>query len=158
VPGRGRPGWWVNEAFNVSADSWAIRLPSLPTPRIGLSAVSLGGLLYAIGGAPIGAASTDVVEAYNPVTQQWSSKARMTTPRAYTCVHACAAASSKRGDSITHHAVVVAATAAAACSCAAAYNGLIYVIAGTTGDASESLTSIEVWRERDAHGLRVVGR
>ncbi len=41
---------------------------------------SVNGILYAVGGLDL-SGSLDVVEAYNPVTNTWSTKARMPTPR-----------------------------------------------------------------------------
>ena len=82
------------EAYDPVTDTWTPRA-SLPTPRTGLAVVVSNGILYAIGGAacapPPGQACTpsspiDVVgtvEAYDPATDSWSTRASMPTPRVY---------------------------------------------------------------------------
>lgn len=92
------PGWqpianaWV---YDPAADSWKGLAP-MPTPRGAGQAVALGGKLYVLGGAssnkpgapgdPIGLGSPDqivlgTVEAYDPGTNSWTTRAPMQTPR-----------------------------------------------------------------------------
>jgi hypothetical protein len=75
------------DAYNPSTNTWTSRAP-MPTPRRDLSAVTLNGKIFAIGGetklnsahqAPI--RDTDIVEVYDPVTNSWSTGNCMITPR-----------------------------------------------------------------------------
>ncbi len=62
------------------------RLTYLPTPRMNLSAASVNGVLYAMGGITVQWYGADppnaTVEAYDPVTNAWTPRAPMPTPRA----------------------------------------------------------------------------
>jgi len=49
------------------------------TPRYELAVVAVNNILYAIGGTTSGA--TPIVEAYNPLTNTWSTKSPMSTAR-----------------------------------------------------------------------------
>lgn len=92
------PAWqpidnaWV---YDPATDSWKALAP-MPTPRGAGQAVALGGKLYVLGGAmsdkpgapgaPIGLGSPDqlvvgTVEAYDPATNTWQTRAPMPTPR-----------------------------------------------------------------------------
>ena len=51
----------------------------MPTARTGLSAVAVGGVIYAIGGQTSTLLAT--VEAYDPLSNTWSFRASMPTPR-----------------------------------------------------------------------------
>ena len=72
------------EAYNPSTNTWA-KKASMPTPRYWLSTATVGGILYAIGGTSSPFAGyfkpLSTVEAYDPVTDTWTSKADMPTPR-----------------------------------------------------------------------------
>jgi N-acetylneuraminic acid mutarotase len=83
---------WVYDPAN---DSWKALAP-MPTARGAGQAVALGGKIYVIGGAssnkpgalgtPIGLGSTEqivrsTVEAYDPATDKWETRAPMQTPR-----------------------------------------------------------------------------
>jgi N-acetylneuraminic acid mutarotase len=71
------------EAYDPARDTWTTRA-SLPTPRKDLGAATVGGILYAVGGnnrftstgGPVG-----TVEAYDPATDTWTTKAPMPTAR-----------------------------------------------------------------------------
>jgi len=76
------------EAYDPASDTWTTRA-SLPTPRKDLGAATVGGILYAVGGntgckcsvtsgGPVG-----TVEAYDPATDTWTTKAPMPTARDY---------------------------------------------------------------------------
>jgi N-acetylneuraminic acid mutarotase len=83
---------WV---YDPAADSWRA-LARMPTPRGAGQAVELAGKIYVIGGAssnkpgdpgaPIALGSSDqlvlgTVEAYDPATDSWQTRASMPTPR-----------------------------------------------------------------------------
>lgn len=82
------------EAYDPATNTWTTRAP-MPTPRAGLAVVVVDGVIYAIGGiacrppegescvasSPVGLVAT--VEAYDPATNSWTTKASMPTPRAY---------------------------------------------------------------------------
>ncbi len=76
----------TNEVFDPATNSWAARSP-MPTARNHVASGVVNGKIYVIGGrlgsAFIGrAANTDVVEGYDPATDQWSATLnRMPTPR-----------------------------------------------------------------------------
>lgn len=75
----------VVEAYDPRTDTWTTKAP-MPTAREELAVRVIGGTLYAVGGyAPSGARRGDnqtllplnVVEAYNPATNSWSTKMPM---------------------------------------------------------------------------------
>ncbi len=80
------------EAYDPSTDTWTAKAP-LPTPRYDLAVAVVGGILYAMGGfheAPVcdpaylGSPCYEAlatVEAYDPATDTWTTKAPMPTPR-----------------------------------------------------------------------------
>jgi len=95
------------EAYDIAADRWSVKAP-MPTAREGLGVGVVNGILYAIGGNTRGASSSrsssspaflssgspglsynlqsadhalGTVEAYDPVTDKWTAKASMPTPR-----------------------------------------------------------------------------
>ena len=68
---------------------WTVKAP-IPTPRGGLAVEVVNGILYAVGGAithpgvggyPEYTEFLSTVEAYNPATNSWSSRAPLPTPR-----------------------------------------------------------------------------
>lgn len=82
------------EAYDPATDTWTAKAP-LPTPRYDLAVTVVDGVLYAIGGAKqVNCVPEDpyypycnnyvpvaTVEAYDPVSDTWNSKADMPTPR-----------------------------------------------------------------------------
>jgi len=76
----------TNEVYNPATNTWETRSP-MPTPRNHVANGVVNGKIYVIGGrlggAFIGrATNTDVVEGYDPATDQWSATlTRMPTPR-----------------------------------------------------------------------------
>jgi N-acetylneuraminic acid mutarotase len=80
----GQNGWLdVLERYDSVANTWSTLAP-MPTPRTGVAAAALGGLLYAVGGNSSTAGSSPVVatvEAYDPTTNTWATKAPMPTAR-----------------------------------------------------------------------------
>ncbi|HUQ19149.1 MAG TPA: hypothetical protein VM099_06005, partial [Gemmatimonadaceae bacterium] len=101
------------EAYDIAADKWTTKAP-LPTAREGLAVAVVNGILYAIGGNQrsgatliAGSLSTSgtvnvpqvsrfnlqsaahplgTVEAYDPATNKWTTKASMPTPRSMLAV------------------------------------------------------------------------
>ena len=53
----------------------------MPTARADLSAAALGGILYAIGGVTSASNNATTVEAYDPVSDAWTTKASMLVGR-----------------------------------------------------------------------------
>src|SRR6185295_5078014 len=57
----------------------------MPTARFGLASATVNGIVYAIGGADFAISSTNphlsTVEAYDPATNHWSTKAALPTAR-----------------------------------------------------------------------------
>jgi N-acetylneuraminic acid mutarotase len=72
------------QAYNPKTNSWTIKSP-MPTPRMGAAAVALEGKLYVLGGFKTSGGNTDgylaTVEAYDPQTDTWTTKAPMPTAR-----------------------------------------------------------------------------
>jgi Kelch motif len=76
------------DRYSVSDDAW-VSLSSMPTPRAGLGAATVGGEIYAIGGrtSPSGPCSQDsngqldVVERYDIERDRWTTVAPLPTPR-----------------------------------------------------------------------------
>ncbi len=72
----------VNEVYNPTTNSWTTRAP-MPTARLAAASAVVNGILYVIGGCDSGCATgtgaMTVVEAYNPATNTWSTKAPLPT-------------------------------------------------------------------------------
>jgi len=69
--------------YDPAANSWRT-LPDLPSQRNHVGAVALGGKFYVMGGrleSGFESAMTAVVEVYDPVANQWSTRAPMPRPR-----------------------------------------------------------------------------
>jgi len=69
------------QAYDPATNVW-VNLANMPTPRYEFGAAELNGLLYAIAGNPgcgSAASAKRDVEAYNPVSNSWSSKALLPT-------------------------------------------------------------------------------
>jgi hypothetical protein len=80
-------GWssnvWMNEAYDVAANTWATRAP-MPTARSGTGIAVLDGKIYVLGGEGWVDEFGGVFranEVYDPKTNTWSRAARMLTPR-----------------------------------------------------------------------------
>ena len=71
----------IPSAHAVTTPGWQT-VSSLPTGRSGVAVASLGGEIYAIGGANSSGTALANVEAYDPGTDTWSAKAPMPTARA----------------------------------------------------------------------------
>lgn len=75
--------------YNPIANIWRTEitdtsdLEPLPTPRSGLAVTVLNGEIYAIGGSDENNNPLATVEAYNPVTKQWTIKAPLSVPRMF---------------------------------------------------------------------------
>jgi N-acetylneuraminic acid mutarotase len=79
------------EAYDAATDTWSTKA-AIPTARAGLAIAVVNGILYAIGGYG-GFTEHDVgysnccevatVEAYDPSTDSWTTKAPMPTARAF---------------------------------------------------------------------------
>jgi N-acetylneuraminic acid mutarotase len=71
------------QVYDPATDSWS-ELADLPTPRAGVAAVALDGMVYVIGGN-LGPGwwgdVTGITEVYDPATGTWSSVAPMPTGR-----------------------------------------------------------------------------
>jgi N-acetylneuraminic acid mutarotase len=79
----GSGGLTVVEAYDPTSDTWASKA-SLPTSRFGLDVGVVNGVLYAVGGeasTTTGTSMVNTVEAYDPATNTWTTKAPMPTPR-----------------------------------------------------------------------------
>ena len=69
------------EAYDPNTDTWTSKAP-MPTPRAGMAAVVVDGMLYAIGGSGEHGEFTDVVEVYDPKKNNWqTSIAPLPRPR-----------------------------------------------------------------------------
>ena len=76
-------GFGTVEVYDPTGNTWAPRAP-MPTPRGFAVGACVDGLIYVIGGRDDAATGWDAwrtVEVYNPVTDAWTSKARMSTMR-----------------------------------------------------------------------------
>ena len=66
--------------YNPVDDSWTT-VSSMPTPRGGVTAQTLNGLIYVMGGMDDSGASLDTVEIYDPETDTWSTGPSLQTRR-----------------------------------------------------------------------------
>jgi N-acetylneuraminic acid mutarotase len=80
-------GWssnvWMNEAYDIAANTWAMRAP-MPTARSGTGTAALAGRIYVLGGESWVDDFGGVFranEVYDPNANIWSRAARMITPR-----------------------------------------------------------------------------
>jgi N-acetylneuraminic acid mutarotase len=76
------------EAYDPTTNTWTIKAP-MPTGRKGHAVAVVNGMLYAIGGFHLDPVHgiglyLSTVEAYDPATNTWSTKAPMPTPRVWT--------------------------------------------------------------------------
>ena len=73
----------VSSSYRFSkAGGWEA-ITSKPTPTVGHSLISVGNLVYAIGGINAQGEAVNKVEVYNTETNTWAEKANMITPRGY---------------------------------------------------------------------------
>lgn len=72
----------VVEEYGPATDTW-MEKDEMPTPRTGLSASSVNGMIYAIGGSSHGEATTSAVEEYDPDADKWKRGRDMPTRREY---------------------------------------------------------------------------
>lgn len=72
----------VVEVYDPATNTWAAAT-SLPTARMGLSAVAMNGRIYAIGGSAdgFGTQAVGTVEEFDPTTNLWTTRNPMPTPR-----------------------------------------------------------------------------
>jgi N-acetylneuraminic acid mutarotase len=71
------------EAYDPSTDTWTTKAP-MPTARVGLAGGIINGKFYAVGGVSSMCGSTELcntVEAYDPSSDTWTTKAPMPTAR-----------------------------------------------------------------------------
>jgi len=77
------------EAYDPTTNTWTTKTP-MPSPRVALGVGVVDGILYAVGGACCnpghGSRILGIVEAYDPTTNTWTTKAPMLTPRYYLAV------------------------------------------------------------------------
>jgi N-acetylneuraminic acid mutarotase len=72
------------KAYDPVSNTWTTKAP-MPTPRLGASVGTVNGIMYAVGGYVNGSSGplvTGAVEAYDPLSNTWTAKAPMLTPRA----------------------------------------------------------------------------
>jgi len=75
----------IVEVYHTRTDTW-MRQPDMPTRRSNFEVSAVGGKIYAIGGEVFNKqlgmrVSTDIVEAYDPVTERWRKRVNMPTKR-----------------------------------------------------------------------------
>ncbi|MDP3700464.1 MAG: kelch repeat-containing protein [Hylemonella sp.] len=75
----------THEVYDIASNSWSTR-SALPTPRNHAAAGLANGKIYIVGGRAgsvfiPNALNVDIVEEYDPATDQWQLKAPMPTPR-----------------------------------------------------------------------------
>jgi len=71
------------ERYTPSTDTWVTKTP-MSLPRDGLGVGVINGILYAVGGksySAMGSGVTGRLEAYDPATDTWTTKAPMPNPR-----------------------------------------------------------------------------
>src|SRR5687768_7675152 len=64
----------------MAQGTWTTKAP-MPTPRLGLAAAAIDGIIYAVGGDNYSCGTYSTVEAYDTATNTWTTQAPMPTPR-----------------------------------------------------------------------------
>jgi N-acetylneuraminic acid mutarotase len=151
------PPGYVLIGTTPMGNAW-FQIAAMPTPRIGLAAVSVNGKIYAIGGIS-NSGFSNTVEVYDPASNTWSQAAPMPTAReglAAVAVNGKIYAIGGDGEASTLNTVEVydpsSNTWSQAASmptqrsylAAAAVNGKIYAIGGFN-DSSPTLNNVEVF-------------
>lgn len=82
-PASNLPGGLVDtvDVYNPATNTWATRSADLPTLRDNLSASSLNGVIYVIGGQSSDGGALSTVEVYDPASDRWTTKRNMPTAR-----------------------------------------------------------------------------
>lgn len=75
----------LTEAYHPDANRWRTVVVPMPSPRVNLAVGVVNGILFAVGGVCCnpghGNRIHDTVEAYDPTSNTWTTKARMPTLR-----------------------------------------------------------------------------
>ncbi|HEV8599827.1 MAG TPA: kelch repeat-containing protein, partial [Gemmatimonadales bacterium] len=153
VDGAGATG--TVEAYDPATNTWTAKAP-MPTPRSQLAVGVVNGILYALGGFPAGGGAfntaLNTVEAYDPITNSWTTKSPLPTSRASLSVGAVNGilygVGGESGGSVTVNVVEAYSPStnlwttktpmlggSRAFGFAAAVNGVIYVIGGNDGSS-----------------------
>jgi N-acetylneuraminic acid mutarotase len=127
----------VNEEYDPSTNTWTTKT-SMPTARYGPAAAAVNGKIYVIGGNDTG--NLDVVEEYDPATDTWATKTIMPTARYNLCaavvnnkIYAIGGGNvNEEYDPATDTWTTKANGPCQPGCAAAAYNGKIYMIGGTS--------------------------
>jgi hypothetical protein len=69
------------EVYDSATDTWDTTKTDMPTAREGVSACVVDSIIYVIGGVAPGGVALKDVEAYDPATDTWTTKAPMPTGR-----------------------------------------------------------------------------
>lgn len=69
------------EEYDITSESWSTKTPMPGGVRSGIAAGVVGGIIYVIGGFDANNNALSRVEAYNPQTDTWETKANMPTAR-----------------------------------------------------------------------------
>lgn len=69
------------DVYDPANDSWGTPLTPMPTMRTAFGVASIDGIIYAVGGTNGGDLST--VEAYDPISDTWETKASMPTAHSH---------------------------------------------------------------------------
>lgn len=69
------------DVYDPEADSWGSPVTPMPTLRTNMGVAAIDGIIYAVGGS--NGADLSIVEAYDPASDTWETKAPMPTPRSY---------------------------------------------------------------------------
>jgi len=69
------------DVYDPATDSWGAPVAAMPTMRTAFGVASIDGIIYAVGGTNGGDLST--VEAYDPISDTWETKASMPTAHSH---------------------------------------------------------------------------
>jgi N-acetylneuraminic acid mutarotase len=156
------------EGYDPTTNMWAT-LPSMPTPRHSPAAAATGGILYVMGGyvgfdgPPNSGGWSAALEAYDPATNTWTTKAPMPTARGHFAAVALNGriyaiggvrdtpsnvvfATVEEYDPATDHWTTKAPMITARWAQATTtLNGFIYAIGGTTCNGDCPIASVEAY-------------